>query len=136
MRRIVVTLIIVLSSVAVYSQDVFAIKANAIGGYILPLTQTTKSIAPNPTIGGELSIEFPSWGAYPWQQYWGKPTLGVGFVGLDLGDNEILGQAFAVYPYLLVHLTRSSDFELSWKFGAGASFFNKTYNRLVSTRIP
>ena len=136
MRKILIILIIILSPIALYSQDVFTIKAHAIGGYILPLTKTTKSIAPNPTLGGEIAIEFPSWGAYPWQQYWGKPTLGVGFVGLDLGDNKILGQAFATYPYLLVHLTRSSDFELNWKFGAGLSFFNKTYNRVYKEFNP
>ena len=75
-----------------------------IGGKVIPINKTLKSINPNPTLGGELAIEFPSWDEYPWQQYLGKPTLGVGFVGLDLGDSKVLGQAFALYPYLLIDI--------------------------------
>ena len=137
MRRLLIILSITITTTLLFGQpETPVIKLQAIGGGILRLSQTITSINPNPTLGGELAVEFPSWDAYPWQQYWGKPTLGVGFVGLDLGDDKILGQAFAAYPYLLVHITRHSDFELSWKFGAGLSFFNKTYNRVYKEFNP
>ena len=99
---------------------------------MVPINQTLKSINPNPTLGGDLAIEFPSWNEFPWQQYLGKPTLGVGFVGLDLGDTKVLGQSFAIYPYLLIDIVKLPHFELNWKVGAGLSFFNKTYNRVYN----
>ena len=129
MRKIVI-LIIMLSPIALYSQDVFNIKVHAIGGNIIPLTQTIQNINPKHTLGGEFAIEFPSWRKYPWQQYLGEPTLGVSFIGLDLGNNKVLGQAFAIYPYLLINIVKLPHFELCWKAGAGLSFFNKTYNRV------
>ena len=115
----------------IYSQpEALIFNAQTIGGYIVPLSKNLKNIAPNPTLGGELSIEFPSWNKYSWQQYLGDPTLGVGFVGLDLGNSKVLGQAFALYPYLLIDIIKTPHFKLDWKVGAGMSFFNKTYNRV------
>ena len=115
----------------IYSQpESLIFNAQTIGGYIVPLSKNLKNIAPNPTLGGELLIEFPSWNKYSWQQYLGDPTLGVGFVGLDLGNSKVLGQAFALYPYLLIDIIKTPHFKLDWKVGAGMSFFNKTYNRV------
>ena len=115
----------------IYSQpESLIFNAQTIGGYIVPLSKNLKNIAPNPTLGGELSIEFPSWNKYSWQQYLGDPTLGFGFVGLDLGNSKVLGQAFALYPYLLIDIIKTPHFKLDWKVGAGMSFFNKTYNRV------
>ena len=115
----------------IYSQpESLIFNAQTIGGYIVPLSKNLKNIAPNPTLGGELSIEFPSWNKYSWQQYLGDPTLGFGFVGLDLGNNKVLGQAFALYPYLLIDIIKTPHFKLDWKVGAGMSFLNKTYNRV------
>lgn len=115
----------------IYSQpESLIFNAQTIGGYIVPLSKNLKNIAPNLTLGGELSIEFPSWNKYSWQQYLGDPTLGFGFVGLDLGNSKVLGQAFALYPYLLIDIIKTSHFKLDWKVGAGMSFFNKTYNRV------
>lgn len=115
----------------IYSQpESLIFNAQTIGGYIVPLSKNLKNIAPNPTLGGELSIEFPSWNKYSWQQYLCDPTLGFGFVGLDLGNSKVLGQAFALYPYLLIDIIKTPHFKLDWKVGAGMSFFNKTYNRV------
>ena len=120
-----------------YSQpETFVFKAQMIGGKVVPINKTLESINPDFTLGGELAIEFPSWDEYPWQQYLGKPTLGVGFVGLNLGDHNILGQTFAIYPYLLINIVNTKYFELNWKVGAGLSFFNKTYNRVYEKYNP
>lgn len=121
---------ILFTPIVVHSQPkTLSFKAQTIGGNILPLTKNITEINPNPTLGGEFAIEFPSWNQYPWQQYLGEPTLGVGFIGLDLGNNNILGQSFALYPYLLIDIISTPHFELNWKVGAGISFFNKTYDR-------
>lgn len=133
MRKVFITILLIAVSIFSYSQPKsFVFKTQMIGGKVIPINKTLKSINPNPTLGGELAIEFPSWDEYPWQQYLGKPTLGVGFVGLDLGNRKVLGQAFALYPYLLIDIVKIKHFELDWKVGAGLSFFNKTYNRVFN----
>lgn len=129
-------IVLIITSVVVAQPNTFVFKANVIGGKVIPINKTLESINPNPTLGGELAIEFPSWGEYPWQQYLGEPTLGVGFVGLNLGDCDILGQSFAIYPYLLIDIVKLRHFELNWKVGAGLSFFNKTFNRVYREYNP
>lgn len=133
MRKTISILAISTLTLIVFAQpNRFTFKANIIDGAIIPTNKTLQSIAPNPTYGGELAIEFPAWNQYAWQQYLGEPTIGVGFVGLDLGDHKVLGQAFALYPYLLIDIVNRRYFELNWKVGAGLSFFNKTYNRVYN----
>lgn len=131
-KTISIIAILIITSVIAAQPNTFVFKAQTIGGEILPLAKNLENIAPNSTLGGELAIEFPSWNEYAWQQYLGNPTLGVGFVGLDLGDSKVLGQTFALYPYLLIDIVKTPHFELDWKVGAGMSFFNKTYNRVFN----
>ena len=76
----------------------YLIKANFIAGYILPLTTNLKNTAQPPVLGGELCLEFPSWGVYPWQRYLGDPSVGGAVSALDLGNRDILGQRIATYP--------------------------------------
>ena len=121
---------LIVTSIIIAQPNTFVFKAQAIGGEIIPINKNLQTINPNSTLGGEFAVEFPSWNQYPWQQHLGNPTLGVGFIGLDLGDNKVLGQAFALYPYLLINIVNTPHFELKWKVGAGLSFFNKTYNRV------
>ncbi|HQB68780.1 MAG TPA: acyloxyacyl hydrolase [Paludibacteraceae bacterium] len=106
----------------------FIIKASVYGGYIVPMTKNLDSIAHPPALGGELAIEFPSMGNYDWQHHWRMPTVGVGLLGINLGNPKLLGTAFAVYPYLLVPVVKTKHFHLNYKIGAGLSFFTKTWN--------
>lgn len=103
-------------------------KGSAYGGYILPMTKNLELIATPPALGGEIAVEFPAMGNYSWQRYWGMPTVGVGFIGMSLGNPQILGDAYAIYPYLLVPLIKSKYFNLNYKIGVGVSFFTKTWN--------
>ena len=69
MRRLLIILSITITTTLLFGQpETPVIKLQAIGGGILRLSQTITSINPNPTLGGELAVEFPSWDAYPWQQ--------------------------------------------------------------------
>lgn len=109
--------------------EVLVFKVNFIGGKVLPLSTNADLIAGNPVLGGEFCVELPSWGAYPWQQYWGHPTLGVGAVALDFGNSKVMGQAFALYPYFLIHIVDRPHFALNYKAGFGVSFFTKNFYR-------
>ena len=129
-RKIVTIIVAVACCCAMRAQDIpFALKASVYGGYILPMTKNLEAVATSPALGGEIAVEFPAMGNYAWQRYWGMPTVGVGFVGMDLGNKAVLGQAFALYPYLLVPIVKRDHFHLNYKIGAGISLFTKTWNR-------
>lgn len=102
------------------------IKTNFRGGQILYSDKPSKIIAPGPSWGGEIDVEFPSTRKYPWQQYFGDPTIGVGLVYMNLGA-EVLGNCVAVYPYFLLHMIDLPHFQFNWKAGFGISLFDKYY---------
>lgn len=106
----------------------YLIKANFIAGYILPLTTNLKNTAQPPVLGGELCLEFPSWGVYPWQQYLGDPSVGVAVSALDLGNRDILGQMIATYPYVLINCAKGKYVQLQYKLGVGLAFMTRTWN--------
>jgi hypothetical protein len=99
------------------------------GGKILPLSKNLERTAKGLVLGGEINFEFQPTGKHQWEQFWNFPTVGIGIAGLDLGNQNILGQAFAVYPYLLVPVVKTDFFRLNYKVGAGISFITKTWNR-------
>ena len=106
----------------------YQIKGEYIYGTILKHTVHLENLIKGPVQGGELDIEWKTMGEKPWHQYYNFPTVGVGLVGLDLGNPEMLGQLLAVYPYLNFKLIETDFFKLKLKAGAGMSFLNKRFN--------
>ncbi len=109
------------------TDEQFSIKIEGIYGHILPTDQHVKPLIGNPVTGAELSVEFQTMGNKPWQQFNGFPIVGIGTVWLDLGNPRLLGNAFAVYPYISYSLIRSRYFKLNLKAGIGMSYLTKNY---------
>jgi hypothetical protein len=127
-RKIPLILAFLLGCVWLNAQQIpFSLKVSAYGGYIVPMSENLKKVATKPVWGGEISAEFPAMGNYAWQRYWHMPTLGVSFLGMDLGNKKILGQAYALYPYLLVPIIKREHFEWHWKAAVGLAFISKTW---------
>lgn len=129
MKKLLLIILITTLATTIWSAPrTFIFKAQPIVGQVLNLSTEAHPINPSMAMGGELAIELPSWNEYPWQEYLGHPTIGVGLVGINLGNNKVLGQAFAAYPYILIHCVKARHFHLNLKFGAGLSLLTKTYN--------
>ena len=132
MKKIVSIFCLLLASISLFAENAtnekteIAVKANARGGQIIYSHESVRVIAPGPSWGGEIDVEFPSTRRYPWQQYFGDPTIGVGLVFMNLGA-EALGNCVAVYPYFLLHMIDRPHFQFNWKAGVGLSFFHKYY---------
>ena len=105
----------------------YDIKAKVITGGILKHTPHLENTVKGPTLGLEVAVEFLPQGKHNWEKYWNYPIIGVGFLGLDLGNTKVLGQAFAAYPYLLVPIVRQDHFLFNFKVGAGIAVLTKTW---------
>ena len=65
-KTLIIIIFALLKSV-VYSQPkILNFSTQTIGGHILSLNTNITMTSSNPTFGGELAIEFPSWNQYPW----------------------------------------------------------------------
>ncbi|MCQ2343352.1 MAG: hypothetical protein MJ002_00305 [Paludibacteraceae bacterium] len=102
-----------------------AIRAKILGGYILPLTDFGK-ISHTPSVGVELSYEFFTDNKTDWPIHWRKPIIGIALQYNYLGNNDKMGQMFALYPYVRWDLTRSDFFIYSMRLGAGVAGMTKT----------
>lgn len=105
----------------------YDIKAKVITGGILKHTKHLENTVKGPTLGLEVAVEFLPQGKCNWEKYWNYPIIGVGFLGMDLGNTKVFGQAFAVYPYLLVPIVRQEHFLFNFKVGAGIAVLTKTW---------
>ena len=76
--------------------------------------------------GMNLGIEFPSEQQRPWQQYLNNSTLGIGLSVIDW-NSQYLGQAVAMYPYLLVPAVRTEQFQFNFKVAGGLGYVNETW---------
>ena len=117
----------ILSKSGAQSSAGYGIKFQAIRGSVYPHDKQIKKIIDQPVSGAELSVEFQTLGEKPWQQFNNFPIVGLGAVWLSLGNPTLLGDAFALYPYMNFRLLETKFFKLRVKAGMGASYLTKTY---------
>lgn len=105
----------------------YSIKLQGIYGNILPHDTHVKALIAGPVSGTEVSVEFQTMNEKPWYQFNNFPVIGVGAVWLNLGNPNMLGDAFAIYPYVCLPILRTNFLKLNLKGGTGASYLTKTY---------
>lgn len=110
----------------------YSLKGGFIYGSALKHTKHLESLVKGPVTGGEFDIEWQTLHEKNWYQYMGFPEIGLGVVGLDLGNPEMLGQLFAAYPYLNIKLLDLKFMRVNMKGGAGISFLTKTFNNTAT----
>ncbi len=68
--------------------------------------------------GVNLGFELPSTMKYPWQQYLGNATVGVGLSWIDFG-HKMLGHSISLYPYILLDAIDTEYFQMRFKVAGG-----------------
>ena len=127
-KRIALFVLRVCGAFAETAQSKYAVRANAYVGYNVPGKKAQEEIAKRPVLGGEVAFEWLPQGNYPWQRWWNMPIIGVALQAIDLGNDAIWGQSFAVYPYLSVPLGNPKKTFFYFKMGLGLSLNTKTFN--------
>ncbi len=130
-----ITFLLCVFSIAVANAQTlqnYQFKAEFIYGNILKHTKHLENLVKGPVTGGELAVEWQTTGEKPWNQYFNFPKVGIGLVGLDLGNPEMLGQLLAVYPYFNLKLINTPYIHLNLKAGTGVSFLNKRFNNTAT----
>ena len=76
----------------------------------------------------DLMIEKKSNGKNPWQSLYGYPTFGIGLFRTSLGNDEILGFEYALFPWFNYALIDSRRFNFSVFFGLGIGYATEKSN--------
>ena len=107
----------------------YSIKAQFIGGVLFPHNKTYISpLVKGPMLGGEVAFEWNTDGSKPWHYHFNKPSLGLAFQAIDLGNPEILGQMMALYPYLNIPLYKNRTLSFNIKIGCGLDYCTKPFD--------
>lgn len=131
---LVLILVVCVFARATEPEHLYRLKTTAIYGNILKHTRHLQNIVQGPALGLQINYEmFTNHHKRNWHGFYQFPTLGVGAVWLNLGNNAILGNLLAVYPYLKFSLLNHSHFQLSLQTGAGLSYLTKTFQNAQYT---
>ena len=80
-----------------------------------------------PLIGGSFAVEFLPTGRWHCLQQWNNASIGVGVRYLNLGNDKILGSAFAAYAYMNQPFYNGQHFRIGVRPTVGLAAVNKTY---------
>lgn len=115
--------------------DGFSFRVQSVMGQYLGPSGNIVEIDPNAPTGLNFGIEYPSARQRPWQQYLNDPTVGLGMSYLNLG-NDVMGEAVALYPYIMIDALDTDYFQLRLKVAAGLTAVNGHYKATVNQEIP
>ena len=78
----------------------------------------------------ELSLQKQTYGKALWQSYFNYPTIGVGAYYSGFGDIDILGKAYAIYPFINFPFNKSKANTFGFRFGVGLGYLTKKFDHI------
>ncbi|MDR1653720.1 MAG: acyloxyacyl hydrolase [Prevotellaceae bacterium] len=105
----------------------YSFKLEGLYGSLQKHNEHLNNLVKGSITGAAISFEWQTDGSEAWHQYFNFPSVGVSGTFMNLGNPQMLGQLFAVYPYLQLPIVRSEGLQLNVKPGAGVSFITKYY---------
>jgi hypothetical protein len=97
-------------------------------GAVLPEYQFIHSFVDKNISQVEFSVFKNTLGKSYWEKLYKYPTFGVSFYYSSLGNRAVLGNEFAIYPFVSLQSNPSKKVHLNNKFGLGVGFVTKTFN--------
>lgn len=76
----------------------------------------------------ELSFQKQTYGKKYWQAYFNYPTIGFSAFYSNLGDIDIIGKAYALYPFINFPLNKSKTNTFSFRMGVGLGYLTNKYH--------
>ena len=77
----------------------------------------------------DLSVSFPTYGKDYWEMLYRYPRPGVGFTYWSLGNNEVLGKAYALYSFINIPFgKRRERVSVNYQISFGAAYLPKIFN--------
>ncbi|MBR3914087.1 MAG: acyloxyacyl hydrolase [Bacteroidales bacterium] len=76
----------------------------------------------------ELSIQKQTYGKSSWQSYFNYPTIGVTALYSGLGNIDIIGKAYAIYPFINFPFNKSKTNTFGLRFGVGLGYITEKFD--------
>ncbi|MDA3944565.1 MAG: acyloxyacyl hydrolase [Bacteroidetes bacterium] len=76
----------------------------------------------------EISLQRATFGKKQWEAIYRYPMIGLTYLYTDLGQNEALGHAHAIYPFINFPLNTDIDNSLNFKLGLGLAYLTNNFH--------
>jgi len=106
------------------------VQAKAAVGSIIKHRTTIDFDTDTPTYGVDLSVYWPTQGTKPWQEKQHFPRFFLSGGYLDLGDPDILGEAWTLFGGLELNLFRKPKSALHFGYAIGYAYLNRPFDRV------
>ena len=98
-------------------------------GMILPFYEALNYLIQDDIYGFDLSVSFPTYGKDYWEKLYRYPRPGVGYSYWSLGNNEVLGKAYALYSYINIpFFKRTEKFSFNYQVSFGGAYLSKKFD--------
>jgi hypothetical protein len=101
-------------------------------GSIIKHRTTIEFDTGTPTFGVDLSMYWQTKGDKPWQQQQHFPRFFLSGGYLDLGDSDILGEAWTVFGGIALNLFRKPKSALHFGYAFGFAYLNTPFDRVTN----
>ncbi len=82
----------------------------------------------NPSIGLEIALKYQTHGNDDWSQFQRYPQMGFSLIYFNLGDKNILGNAYGLFPHLTINMLRTPKGFIQFQFGSGLAYLNRPFD--------
>ncbi|MFH0895502.1 MAG: acyloxyacyl hydrolase [Bacteroidota bacterium] len=97
-------------------------------GFIIPHRSSMQHLITGHFTGYEICIGKSSSGASAWQAPYHYPDYGLSFLYTNLGNDEVLGKAIGLHPYVNFSLHQGKSSQLIFRFGTGLGWITKPFD--------
>jgi hypothetical protein len=80
----------------------------------------------------EINLQQETFGKHKWERAFVYPNIGLTLLYTNLGKAPELGSAFSIIPFIDFPLFRLTNFSLNFRFGLGAAYLTKRFDRLTN----
>lgn len=99
-------------------------------GFILPHHPEMKIFTDRHVQAWEIDFAEITVGKKRWQWSYAYPVCGAALFYSSLGNTDILGEVYAIIPYVDFPLVRGTKNNLLFRFGTGLSWFTRMFHRI------
>lgn len=104
------------------------LRTDAHFGFVIPEYKHFTYLVNEPVKSIEVSIGKQTRGKSIWEQAYKYPEFGLSFLYTTLGNKDVFGTEFALYPFVQTALIRRPKFILSNQFGLGYGYATKKFD--------
>lgn len=132
MNRILVQTILLLCFGSLFAQrDLskdLSLRFDVNYGFVIPEYKHFTYLVDEPVQGFEFSLFKSSKGKNVWEHAYKLPEAGLTFLYTSLGNRDVFGYEFAIFPYVQTALIKRPKFILSNLFGLGFGYATKKFD--------